>query len=162
VKRVVTARRFIDLGKFEGLVAELQETAEIIYLEDIRENLGIADKAAAAIGQHMPWLVSAQSPHHAPAVILFTSGTEGEAKGVSLSHFNLQAKAAWRNCIDGCAKVRSAKGSREYSSYQQVRYQHLCQPACSCARRRRCQRRCWHIDDDLAGAGHRAVARSIS
>jgi len=89
VNRIVTARRFIDLGKFEGLIAELKDSAEIVYLEDVREKLSVADKATAAVGQFAPWLVSARPPHEMPAVILFTSGTEGEPKGVALSHLNL-------------------------------------------------------------------------
>ncbi len=89
VKRIVTAHRFVELGKFEGLIAELSPVAEIIYLEDVRAKLSIFDKAAAAIGQFAPWLVASRPPHETPAVILFTSGTEGEPKGVALSHLNL-------------------------------------------------------------------------
>jgi acyl-[acyl-carrier-protein]-phospholipid O-acyltransferase/long-chain-fatty-acid--[acyl-carrier-protein] ligase len=89
IKRIVTAHRFIELGKFEDLVAELSPHAEFIYLEDVRENLSLADKAKAAIGQYLPQLVTSRPAHDMPAVILFTSGTEGDPKGVALSHLNL-------------------------------------------------------------------------
>jgi acyl-[acyl-carrier-protein]-phospholipid O-acyltransferase/long-chain-fatty-acid--[acyl-carrier-protein] ligase len=89
VKRIATAKKFVEMGGLQSLIDELATCAEIVYLEDVREHLTIFDKAAAAVGQFAPGLISAHVSPDSPAVILFTSGTEGEPKGVALSHRNL-------------------------------------------------------------------------
>jgi acyl-[acyl-carrier-protein]-phospholipid O-acyltransferase/long-chain-fatty-acid--[acyl-carrier-protein] ligase len=91
IRRVITARRFIEVGKFDTLIGELASVSQIVYLEDIRAELSLRDKAAAAVGQYLPALVISRTSHGTPAVFLFTSGTEGEPKGVALSHMNLLA-----------------------------------------------------------------------
>ena len=92
VKRVVTARRLVDVAGLQDVVAGLN--AEIVYLEDVRAGLTLKDKLMAVTGKLLPRLLAARPDTHRPAVILFTSGTEGEPKGVALSHANVLANVA--------------------------------------------------------------------
>ncbi len=94
VKRVVTAHRFIELGKLEDVAAAIGEVAELVYLEDVRAKLSLSSKLTGLAGSLMPGLVSRPPSDLKPAAILFTSGTEGQPKGVALSHQNLLTNIA--------------------------------------------------------------------
>ena len=82
-----------ELGALQDLVADLAKTHEIVYLEDVREGLTRRDKLAGLISDAAAWALRAHGSPDDVGVYLFTSGTEGEPKGVVLSHANLIANA---------------------------------------------------------------------
>jgi acyl-[acyl-carrier-protein]-phospholipid O-acyltransferase/long-chain-fatty-acid--[acyl-carrier-protein] ligase len=103
INTILTARAFIEQAKLDETVASLERDGlDVLCLEDVSAAIGGGARLWAALTRagiarrHRALRISPD----APAVILFTSGSEGTPKGVVLTHRNLLS-----NCAQLAARV---------------------------------------------------------
>jgi acyl-[acyl-carrier-protein]-phospholipid O-acyltransferase/long-chain-fatty-acid--[acyl-carrier-protein] ligase len=93
VQTVVTSRAFVEKAKLGDLVSKLP--GQVLYLEDLRPQFTTLDKLWLMLwAVRRPRAVRKISQPEDPAVVLFTSGSEGMPKGVVLSHDSILANTA--------------------------------------------------------------------
>ena len=94
IRTIISSRSFVEQAKLEKKVEALTETGglRILYLEDLREEISLSDKLWYLFCARLrPAAFSLCHDPEQAAVVLFTSGSEGAAKGVALSHRAIMA-----------------------------------------------------------------------
>jgi acyl-[acyl-carrier-protein]-phospholipid O-acyltransferase/long-chain-fatty-acid--[acyl-carrier-protein] ligase len=105
VEVILTSRTFIEKAHLGEITAQLGTHARLVYLEDVKATITLADKLRGLLLGSRPQV---ERRPDEPAAILFTSGSEGQPKGVVLSHRNMLANAMQslnRVAVNGQDKV---------------------------------------------------------